>query len=164
MNVVVSDSCPIIFLAKLDRLALIQSVFPGTILVPTSVQRELTQKTIPPAEQRRIRDWFKPCRVETVRSSRFPASALSLADRHVLTLAGKHPAAIILTDDSLVRRIALAEGFLVAGTLGLMIRAVRAKLVTQSDALQAIDELVTQHRLRISVDLYQEALRQIRQA
>ncbi len=163
MNVVVSDACPIIFLAKLDRLALIQAVFPGTILLPASVQRELTQKTIPSAEQRRIRDWLMHCRVETVRSSLFPALALSLADRHVLTLAAKHPNAIILTDDSLMWRIALAEGLPVAGTLGLMIRAVRAKLVTQPDALHAIDELVTQHQLRVSVDLYQEALRQIRQ-
>jgi predicted nucleic acid-binding protein len=89
-------------------------------------------------------------------------TALSLADRHVLALAGKHPGAIILTDDSLVRRIALAEGFPVAGTLGLLIRAVRANIMTQPESLKAVEALVSEHQLRVSVDLYQESLRQLR--
>jgi predicted nucleic acid-binding protein len=96
-----------------------------------------------------------------VRNPRFSASGLSLSDRQVLTLAGKYPKAVILTDDRLVRRIALAEGRPVAGTLGVVIRAVRARLMTQAEALRAVDELVAQHHLRVSVELYQETLRQI---
>mgnify|MGYP001559864997 CR=1 FL=1 len=45
-----------------------------------------------------------------------------------------------------------------------MIRAVRAKLISPSEALEAVDKLVTEHQLRISVDLYQETIRQIRQS
>jgi predicted nucleic acid-binding protein len=159
---VVTDACPVIFLAKLDRLALIRELFPGSILVPASVRQELSQSVIPLDEQRRIREFLKHCRIEAVRSSRFSSLALSLPDRHVLTLARKHPNALVLTDDSLVRRIARAEGLPVAGTLGILIRAVRVKLITQQEALQAVDELVAQHRLRISVELYQETIRQIR--
>lgn len=164
MNVVVADACPVIFLAKLDRLALIRKVFPGTILLPVSVQNELTGNTVPLVEQHRIIKFLKHCHVETVRNPHFPASALSVADRHVLTLAKKHQKTLILTDDSLLRRVAWAEGIPVAGTLGIIIRAVRAKLISPPEALKAIDELVTEHQLRISVDLYQETMRQIRQA
>ncbi|MEI8138989.1 MAG: DUF3368 domain-containing protein [bacterium] len=164
MNVVVADACPVIFLAKLDQLALIRNVFPGTVLLPKSVWRELTQNTIPFNEQQRIREFLKHCRIETVQSSLFPASALSMADRHVLTLAKKHRPSLILTDDSLVRRIASAEGLPVAGTLGIMIRAARAKFISQSEAIKAVDELVTEHHLRISVELYRETIRQIRQS
>ena len=160
MNVVVADACPVIFLAKLDRLALIREVFPGTILLPSSVFHELTRKDNALHERGRI---LKHCRVETVRSLGFAVSALSLADGQVLTLAKKTRKSLILTDDGLVRRIAWAEGLPVAGTLGIIIRAVRAKLLTPSEALRAVDELVAEHQLRISVDLYQETLRQIRQ-
>jgi len=164
MNVIVADACPVIFLAKLDRLALIHGVFPGTILLPASVLRELTGNTIPHSEQQRIRQFLKHCHIETVHNPGFPASALSLADRHVLTLAKKHPRSLILTDDSVVRRIAWAEGLSVTGTLGIIIRAVRGKLISTSKALHAVDELVMEHQLRISVDLYQETMRQIRQS
>lgn len=162
MNVVVADACPVIFLAKLDRLALIRRVFPGTIVMPTSVQRELGQDAMPLPEQRRVREFLQHCRIEAVRGSRFAASALSVADRHVLALAAKHPKPVILTDDSLVRRIALAEGIPVAGTLGVMIRAVRAEVITPDEAVRALDELVAQHQFRISVDLYRESVRQMR--
>jgi len=164
MKVVVADACPVIFLAKLDQLALIRNVLPGMVLLPKSVGYELTQDTIPLNEQQRIREFLKHCRIETVQSPRFPASALSLADRHVLTLAKKHHQSLILTDDSLVRRIASAEGIPVAGTLGIMIRAARAKIISPEKAVKAINELISEHQLRISVDLYQETIRQIRQS
>ncbi len=159
--IVVADACPVIFLAKLDRLALIKGVFPGTILVPETIRRELVQVVIPIHERRRIEAFLSQCRIETVRTRRFTASSLSLADRHVLALAEKHPRSLILTDDALVRRIALAEGRAVAGTLGLLIRAAAAKIMTKQEALLALEALVADHQLRVSVDLYQEALRQL---
>ena len=162
MNTVVADACPVIFLAKLDRPTLIRQIYPGTILLPASVWSELTQSAVPPYEQQRIREFHKHCRVETVRSPSFPASSLGLADRHVLTLARKHGNSLILTDDNLVRRIALAEGLPVAVTLGTLVRAVRGKLLSAPAALEAVDILISKHQLRIAVDLYQETIRQIR--
>jgi predicted nucleic acid-binding protein len=159
--IVVADACPIIFLAKLDRLSLIQDIFPGSILMPESVKRELVQDAIPFHERQRIEAFMNLCRIETVRTRQYAAQALSRADRHVLALASEHPRALILTDDSLVRRIALAEGRRVAGTLGLIIRAADAGLISKNDGRLALDALVGEHKLRVSVDLYQEALRRI---
>ena len=161
--IVVADACPVIFLAKLDRLALVQAVFPGAVVIPESVRVELVRETIPLEERRRIGDFLKGCRVEAVRNPRVDASSLSLADRHVLALARKHPKSRVLSDDGLVRRIALAEGLPVTGTLGLIVRAAHAGIMTQPEALQAVDELVRDHQLRVSVDLYQGVLRQLRQ-
>jgi predicted nucleic acid-binding protein len=55
----------------------------------------------------------------------------------------------------------LAEGLPVIGTLGLLIRAVRDGIMTRPDALRAVDELIRDLAMRISVDLYQEILRQL---
>ena len=136
--IVVADACPVIFLAKLDRLALIKGVFPGSILVPETIRRELVQEAIPLDERRRIDSFLSQCRIETVQTRRFASSSLSRADRHVLALAERHPRSLILTDDALVRRIALAERRAVAGTLGLLIRAAAATLITNQEARLAL--------------------------
>jgi len=159
--ILVADSCPIVFLAKLNRLAIVREVFAGEILLTESVRRELTGKSIPAHERQRIDDFLKHCRVQAVRAPRMIASALSLADGHVLALAAKHPRARILTDDGMVRRIALAEGVPVTGTLGLIIRAVHGKSMTRAEGRRAIEELVGTHSMRVSVDLYQEATHQL---
>ena len=161
MNTIVADACPVIFLAKLNQLELVRGVFPGKILLPDAVARELEQENIPLAEQRRIRGFLKKCQIETVRSPQYASTSLSLADRCVLTLAGKHRDAIILTDDGLVRRIARSEGFTVAGTLGVLIRARRAGLIAKSIARQALNDLIARHQFRISIELFQDVLRYI---
>lgn len=159
--IVVADACPVIFLAKLNRLELVPEVFPGSVIMPETVRRELVQTTIPLHERTRIEAFIHHCRVETVPCSGSGASALSLTDRYVLALATKHPQSRVLTDDGLVRRVALAEGRPVTGTLGLIIRAARAGVMNRPAAIQAVEELVTDHQLRISVALYQEAMRQL---
>ncbi len=161
MSVLVADACPVIFLAKLDRLALVVALFPGTVLIPEAVSLELQRESIPQPEQQRIREFLKECRIVAVPDPRFQSGALSLADRCVLTLAAKHGKSVVLTDDALVRRIAVAEGLAVAGTLGVLIRAARANLITKGAARVELDDLVAHHQFRISVQLYQEALRQL---
>ncbi len=161
MNIVVADAAPIIFLAKLDHLALIRQVFPGTPLLPENVRHELEWDAIPPDEQHRIRNFLEGCRIEPVRHPLFPSRALSLADRSVLTLAAKQKHAMLLSDDALVRRIAKAEGIAISGTLGILIRSRRAGLLAQAKTIQMLDDLISRHKFRISVELYQEAIRQI---
>lgn len=159
--ILVADACPVIFLAKLNRLALVGEVFPVTVLIPEAVRCELLRESIPLHERQRIDAFLEQCRVEPVQASRAVGAALSLADRQILALAVRHPKSRILTDDGVVRRVALAEGLPVIGTLGLLIRAVRDGLMTRPDARRAVDELIRDHAMRISVDLYQEILRQL---
>lgn len=161
MSIVVADAAPIIFLAKLDQLHLIRNVFPGTPLLPEAVQRELERDDIPHDEQRRIQYFIETCRIEKVRHPLFPSRALSLADRCVLTLAAKQKHAVILSDDALVRRIAQTEGMLVSGTLGILIRSRRAGILSQAQTIHALEDLIARHKFRISVELYQEAVRQM---
>ena len=163
MTIVVADACPVIFLAKLDQLELVRAMFPGTILIPEAVHLELVQESIPLSELRRLQEFLKKCQIEAVRNPQYLSTSLSLADRCVLTLAEKHQGAIILTDDGLVRRIARSEGFAVAGTLGILIRARRAGIISKTVARQALNDLVARHRFRISIELYQEVLRNLDQ-
>ena len=96
-----------------------------------------------------------------MRSPQYESTSLSLADRCVLTLAERHRNAIILTDDGLVRRVARSEGFTVAGTLGILIRARRAGLIAKTVASQGLNDMVARHQFRISIELFQDVLRYI---
>ncbi len=159
--ILVTDACPVIFLAKLNRLALIREVFPVDVLIPEAVRDELVRESIPLLERQRIDAFLQQCRVEPVQAPLAAGATLSLADRHILALAVRHPRSRILTDDGVVRRVALAEGLPVIGTLGLMIRAVRGGIMTRPAAREAVDGLIRDHAMRISVDLYQETMRQL---
>ena len=161
MSVLVADASPLIFLAKLDLLRLLATLFPGPVLVPASIRLELSQPHVPVVEARRLHLFLRRCRVVHVDRTGFPSSALSQGDREVLTLACRERPAVVLTDDSLVRRGALAEGLRVAGTLGVLMRARTAGLLPAVAARQALADLVGQHGLRISVALYQEASRRL---
>jgi predicted nucleic acid-binding protein len=161
MSVLVADASPLIFLAKLDLLRLLDGVFPGPVLIPQSVRHELSSPQVPPAEVRRLRRFLRDCQAVRVADAEFASAALSRADREVLALACRKRPTAVLTDDALVRRVALAEGLRVAGTLGVLIRARTMGLISPADALQALDELVGRHGFRISVALYQEARRRL---
>jgi len=157
MSVLVADASPLIFLTKLGMLSLFGGVYPGRVLVPAAVHRELVRPSTPLAEARRLQDFLRTCRTVTVAAADFPGTALSQADREVLTLACRERPAVVLTDDALVRRIAQAEGLRVAGTLGTLIRARNCGLLPAEDAGRALEDLVARHGSRISVALYEEA-------
>jgi predicted nucleic acid-binding protein len=161
MSVLVADASPLIFLAKLDLLGLLGAVFPGPVLVPESVRDELSAPQVPPVELRRLRQFLGLSQVVRVDTAESVSAALSQADRDVLALASRERPAVVLTDDSLVRRVALAEGLRVAGTLGVLIRARTMVILSSAEAQQALDELVGRHGFRISVALYQESRRLI---
>lgn len=162
MNVVAADACPLIFLAKLDRLDLVRGVLSPTVWIPEAVHRELLAGSIPAPDHHRIVAFLRGCRIVPVPRPGYPSRSLALADRCLLALAARHPGTILLADDALVRRIAESEGRRVAGTLGVLIRAVRKGLLTRTAARENLDDLIANHRFRISVELYQEALRHLR--
>jgi len=162
VRAVAANACPLIFLAKLDRLGLVCDVLSPTVWVPEAVRRELEAHAIPAPEQHRIAAFLHGCRIVPVPRPGCPSRALGRADRCLLALAARHPDTILLTDDALVRRIAESEGRRVAGTLGVLIRAARRGLLTRAAAQDDLDNLIANHRFRISVELYQEALRQLR--
>lgn len=153
--ITVCDASPLIFLAKIRRLELLPDLFPGEILVPDDVQRELVASPIPPAEEAVLETFLRSCQVVRIRPKGFRSTALSTADRTVLTLAVREGADRVLADDRLLRDLVEVEGMKPIGTLGVLVLAMRKKRLSAPETRSAIDELVRDHGFRIGIALYE---------
>ena len=159
--IVVADASPLIFLGKLGELDLITRVFPGTILVPSTIQAEVLAAPIVPAEEQRLVTFLKSCKIERVSKSRHYATALSVADQEALTLAVRRRADLLLCDDRLLRELAVVEGIRPMGTLGVLLRAMEGGYLTRAAARRSVEQLVQIHQFRIGIEVYDKVMRRI---
>jgi hypothetical protein len=158
---VVADSSPLIFLGKIRRLALIQRVAGDQVLVPEVVRRAVLAGPLDAAERDTLEAFLSGCEVAAVARQRRFAAAMSRADNAALTLAARRRADYLLADDRIVRRAATAQGIRTLGTLGVVVRAMEAGLLSRSEARALLDDLIRSHGFRIGIEVYQEALRRI---
>ena len=155
--VLVADASPVIFLGKLRLLHLLSELWHGTVVVPVAVRDEILAPVLQPDEGHVLHAFLDTCKTMDIERPPLCAAALSHADNCVLAAAHKARADLVLADDALLRRLAEAEGFAVAGTIGVLFRACRADLITATAAASALDELVGTHGMRISTAVYQQA-------
>ena len=153
----VADSAPLIFLAKINQLPLLTSLFNAEILVPVAVKNEVLGPEVPPDEERLLTGFLSSCRIIALSKPTRFAKALSFADNCILTLAAEKQADTILSDDRLLRKTAAIEGLWVIGTIGVLIRAAKSSLLTQKKSVEMLDELVKYHNFRISTRVYEVA-------
>ena len=159
--IVVADASPLIFLAKIGRLALIHCLLGRDVRLPTLIRDEVLAPNVEPAEQRALETFLSTCEIKTVRQPRRFATAMSQADDAALTLAIRDRADILLCDEKITRMMAETEGIRPLGTLGILLRAMRQRLITPTDAKRLLDALIQPHGFRIGVEVYRAALSEI---
>ncbi len=159
--VLIADAAPIIFLAKIDQLPLIDRLFHAEVLVSSIVEKEILGPGVPPDEELSLTRFLSKCRIIDVREPERFAASLSVADNCVLTLTKNENADMVLSDDRLVRRIVTMEGFpsKVIGTIGIIVRAAKENLLHTDAAADLLGCLVREHNFRISIAVYEAARR-----
>jgi predicted nucleic acid-binding protein len=79
----------------------------------------------------------------------------------VLVWAVENRADWLVADERILRRIAVAERIRVVGFLGLLVAAAQRGILSRSQTRRAIDDAVSKHGCRISIDLYQRLLAEL---
>ena len=159
--IVVADASPLIFLAKIRRLALIHRLLGRDVRLPTLIRDEVLAPNVEPPEQRALETFLSTCKIKTVRQPQRFATAMSQADDAALTLAIRDRADILLCDEKITRLMAETEGIRPLGTLGILLRAMRQRLITPSEAKRLLDALIQSHGFRIGIEVYRAALSEI---
>jgi uncharacterized protein len=156
--IVVSNSSPLIALARIGRLSLLASLY-KRILIPAEVQHEVTVagRGLPGAEEVRNANWIE---VALRKSLADPSLAqacqdLGAGERGAILLAKSLPADIILLDEWKARRIAREAGLSIVGCLGTLEAAAGKGLV--ADLRQAYIDLL-RHGIRFDIKLLQDSL------
>ncbi len=142
MPEVICNTSPLQYLHQIDQLSILPALV-GSVIVPPAVLVELD------AGIAKGLDLPQPEKLKWVRmQSPISASAVSLitdlgpGESQVLMLALEIPGSVALLDDALARRVAMAKGIPIKGTLGLLLDAKRAgHLTAVKPSLDRLQEL-----------------------
>ena len=138
-STVVSNSSPLICLAKAGHLDTVRSLF-GQLCVPEAVRREI--EAGPADDPMRVAlpeaEWIEVVEVRPPLSPLIPWR-LGASEAEVLEYARTRLPATVLLDDGLGRRLATKLGLVPMGTLGVLARAHQVGHV--SDLRAAIEDV-----------------------
>ena len=155
--IVVSDTSPILNLARIGRLDLLASLY-NQVLIPPAVHAELTRPrdAVFPSLDLALFPWLildtprDQTRVEELRA------ILDDGEAEAIVLAVERRAELLLVDERRGRRAAQTLGLRVTGLLGVLAEAKRAGLIALVKPV--LDELIQDARFWIGPDLYDEVL------
>ena len=150
----ISDTGPIIHLTEIDSLVVLD-IF-SEILIPEEVSNELRlSKTLIHKKIKifGIRPEFKNnVKVLTNQEN------LDLGEASAIIISIQEKADCFLTDDLDARNVALKYNLEVHGTVGVILRAFREKIINKKVAIEKIKELHTNSSLFITEDLINEVI------
>lgn len=154
----ISDSTPLIALARIGELELVSSVF-SKLVIPEAVAKEVAQARAdaPGAQEVAEAGWIE----KAIADPLLVRPLLLLVDQgeaEAIALAQSAPGSLLLTDDRKARRVAGQLGVRVQGTLGLLVRARRSGLIP------AVRPLVTRLQAtnyRIADRIVEDVLRRL---
>jgi predicted nucleic acid-binding protein len=141
----VSDASPLIALAQIDRLDLLQSQF-QRVVVPPAIEREVAPSV------GRLPAWVHR---QPIVAPREFLRHLDPGEREAIALALDLDASFVIIDDLQGRRAATGLGLRVIGSLGLLVGAKRSGLT--SDVRPLMDALIA-NGLFVSEQVYREIL------
>jgi predicted nucleic acid-binding protein len=156
MRIVVSNSSPLILLAKSGFLSLLKEMF-GTIIISEAVFHEVVVdgKGRPGAKEIGEADWIHTVEIKNRSSLESYTKMLEPGDATVIALAKEKNATLVIADDQEIRAVAQKEEIPVTGTAGILVLAKEEGLI--SSVQEALDRAKNQG-LRISKQIYKEVL------
>lgn len=156
--IVVSDSSPLIALARIGHLSLLASFY-RRILIPAEVHHEVAVAGagLPGAEEIRRADWIE---VASTEPSSEPSlwracQNLGAGERGAILIAKNIQADLVILDEWKARRVARVAGLSIVGCLGVLEAGARKGLVP--DLRQAYIDLLREG-IRFDIRLLQESL------
>ncbi|MEI7587400.1 DUF3368 domain-containing protein [Runella sp.] len=153
MKIVVSDTSPIINLAMIGRLPLLQAVF-NRIIIPQKVYEEMVLQGAgqPGALEISTANWVDVLSCKDLQKVQALEHELDPGESEAIILALELEADLILLDDNAARAVADRLGLEYTGLLGVLIRSKQMGFV---DNIRTImDDLIKIAGFRISQSVY----------
>ena len=144
----VSNTSPLIFLSKLDRLNILQTLVPK-LTIPEYVYTEITRKDDLPANviKKACEDWIQVQDVVDSEKVRIAMADIHRGEAEAIVLAQELKADFLLIDDQDARRFALRCGMKIIGTVGILLVAKKKSLIL--NIKPELEKLIS-HNFRIN--------------
>jgi predicted nucleic acid-binding protein len=155
---VVSDSTPLIALARINRFDLLQELF-GELTIPSAVYTEVVtaSKGRAGSEELKNASWIHCCQVNNRDLVTFLKISLDDGEAEAIALAQEMGADLLLMDDGDGRHITESVGIGLTGTVGLLLRYYQGNF---QEGKKALDELLAQG-FRLSKAAYTKIVEQM---
>lgn len=161
--IVVSDTTPLISLMKIGQLKLIYQLF-GEIQIPEAVFKELVSNKKFSEESRQIQEssFIKKVKVTDVKSVDLlrRSTALDAGESEAIILSDSVKADVLLMDEVKGRKIAQQMGIPLMGTIGMLIVAYNARLLSKEE-IQACINILKNTGRHISDKLYSQLMHKL---
>ncbi|ADT85041.1 DUF3368 domain-containing protein [Thermococcus barophilus] len=141
--IVVSDSGPLIALAKIGKLNVLMELF-GQITIPRAVWIEVVErgKGKPGSDEVKNANWIKVIEVEDKLSVEILRKEIEIGEAEAIVLAKELNANLIILDEKIPRIIAKSLGLTVVGSLAILFIAKKRGIIGE-DLDLLINELRT---------------------
>ncbi len=155
--IVVSDTSPLISLAAIGKLSLLQELY-VQILIPTEVCQEATGSVItrPDGDDIIIQDWIISLSVKNAILVQAMESELDRGEAAAISPALELKADLVLIDERLARQVANRMGLNVVGVLGVLLEAKKKGML--SFVRPSLDALLTKAGFWFTPTLYDRVL------
>lgn len=163
---VVSDSTPLIYLAKIGRLNLLRGVFEKIYISEAVFNEAVTQgKELNMSDafiiEKAVGIWIIKEQVEPKVDAEFrfldTNTKLGSGEKEALKLCKQLNAVYFIADDREARRVSRILNIKPIGTCGILVQTFRQASITEGEALQILDDLV-KVGFRISSAVYRRIL------
>lgn len=140
---VVVNAMPLIALSMIGQLSLLHEMF-DEVIVPTAVYDEVVTRGRgrPGAAELAQADWLQVMPFQGAPTIEPMLLGLDAGELSVLLVAQELRPDWVIIDERLARRVAQAIGLPVKGTLGVLLAATWAGLLSRQEALEALDRLL----------------------
>ncbi len=163
---ILSNSSPLIYLAKIEKLNILKILF-KEIIIPKQVYEEVVLK----GKEEKFFDalnvensikesWIKIKEVDIDEELNQLANEIDIGEIALISLAKKLRPSLLLIDAASARAIAESLGFNVKGTLYVLLKAYRKKIMQKKEVKELINKLIISG-FRISQELYIEAIEEL---
>jgi predicted nucleic acid-binding protein len=153
--IVVSDASPLITLAAVGQLDLLQALY-GEVLIPSAVWDEVVQDGRPGVQDVLSATWVRVVAVAQDSYLLALQSDLDDGEAEALALAAEVKADVVILDERRGREVALWMGFRVIGVAGVLAQAKASGLL--GEIRPVLDEMMRVTRFRLARHLYDALL------
>jgi len=142
MILVVADTAPLSYLVQIRCEFLLPRLY-ARVFIPGAVLSELRHEGTPVAVRKWAADipsWVEVRELDPTRPVEHDLAGLDPGEREAIELACQVKADLLLIDERMGALVARRQGFAVTGTLGVLVEAAQAGLVSIKEAIRRLEK------------------------
>ncbi len=165
--IAVINASPLIYLSKLGIIEILPQLFTRIITTRTVKQEVLQEKTAPELVilSEVFSSWLEVKRADEKIVKKLTELQIHKGEAEVIAigreLLAKEKSTVVIIDDLLAREIATSLGLTVTGTIGVLLKATKEKVIARKECQTLLEQLITTTTFRLSARVYAKILKEI---